>query len=724
MVTAPRLEHPENADNFLPDPGSFRAAFTEVNITPRVSQEHPLYLQGLAGPPRPASSVTLPLMMQLLLIEDDHHSRVLMVAADLFGFGHEMVQGVRSAASQWGIEPEAIILNASHTHYAPGTVSHTVKYLGPYYEAYARAVLDHISRNLSKLYYGLEECNISWGKVEAQVGVNRRLKKNGAVQFAPNPDGYYETHTPFILLDLRETRQKLVLVNHGCHPTGLGPENTISADYPGYFRKALTSSGQVSKVMFMQGALGSSKESRPSEREKSFSSGSKDAERNGELLAKQLAQSIQKELTPVSGPFFCLNLKAELPLKPLPNRNSLDQLLKNPRANPMAREWVGKLLKAFPEGKYPNQMALPVQLISMGREVTFLTFPAEPVAELGKIIREAVPRPDSTFILGCTNGLLAYLPSDQVISEGGYEAETSAFTYLTPSPFDLGTEPGIVSTVKNLQRASADEQTAGYGRYHLTGSKGKAFFVLSTGRCGTMTLAHLLDIAENARVWHHIQPDFIDEALQAYWGNIDQEGTFWKARYTVIHKAWSEGLIHGETDHLMTQFADVLAEIIPDSKFLVLTREPGGFVRSGMRRNYYVGHPWDRGRLRPREGLREFESWRELSQFEKTCWLWDKTNQSILEFKDKISPDRLLAVRFEDLTSDISKSEEIFNFLELKGFDQAKAEAVFKQKLNTQKTGQFPKADAWPDDLILKLSEMCDETAAKLGYHHVHERKG
>ncbi len=89
MVTAPRLDHPENAENFLPDPGAFRAALIEVNITPpRVSKVHPFYLQGLAGPPRAASSVTTPLMMQLLLIEDDHRTRVLMVSTDLFGLKH------------------------------------------------------------------------------------------------------------------------------------------------------------------------------------------------------------------------------------------------------------------------------------------------------------------------------------------------------------------------------------------------------------------------------------------------------------------------------------------------------------------------------------------------------------------------------------------------------------------------------------------------------------
>ncbi|MBW2621551.1 MAG: sulfotransferase [Deltaproteobacteria bacterium] len=716
MVTAPRIDHPDDADSFLPEPGSFRVAFIEINITPSVSKEQPLLLQGLAGPPRPASSVSTPLMMQLLLLEDDHRTRVLMVSADLFGFGHEMIQKIRAAAAQWGIEPEAVMLNASHTHYAPGTISHAVKYLGPFYEAYARVVADQITQNLHNLYYSLEECHISRGHIEARVGISRRLPKQGQMLFAPNPDGYYEKHTPFMLVNLRETARRLILVNHGCHPTGLGPETSISADFPGYLREALISSKQADAVMFLQGALGSSKEAKPVETFDQFSTGSEDARRNGELLAEQLVESIQQGLSPVSGSFFCVCHGAELPLKQPPAPDLLTRILKNPQANPLAREWAEKLLKLYPQGNYPTRMALPVQLVSMGKDVMFVTFPAEPVAELAKAIKEAVPNPDSTFILGCTNGLLTYLPSDQVISEGGYEAETSTFTYLTPAPFSQGTESSIVSTVKNLVKAGADEHAAGYGRYHVAGKDGKAFFVLSTGRCGTMTLAHLLDIAGNARVWHHIQPDFIDEALQAYWGNIDSKETFWKARYTVIHKAWSEGLIHGETDHLMTQFADMLAEAIPESKFLVLTREPRGFIRSGMRRDYYHSHPWDRGRLRPPESARECMSWRQLNQFEKICWLWDTTNKSILEFTRKVSSDRFLMVRFEDLPNNINKSEEIFHFLGLEGFDWDRARTVFNQNLNAQKTGNFPNPDDWPDDLIQKVSKTCGETAAQLGY--------
>ena len=256
----------------------------------------------------------------------------------------------------------------------------------------------------------------------------------------------------------------------------------------------------------------------------------------------------------------------------------------------------------------------------------------------------------------------------------------------------------------------------GYGRYHLEKKNQNAFFVLSAGRCGTMTLAHLLNTATNARVWHHPQPDPIIESLIAYRGEIDKRKAFWKARYPIIHKTWSEGFIHGETDLLMTPFCDMIAEEIPDSKFIVLVRDPRYFIRSGMRRNYYCGHPWDFGRLRPKEGAEEFEDWKKLDKFEKVCWLWNETYQKINHMVNNIGEDRVLVVRFEDMTSSVEKTMEVFDFLDLKGFDEEKIRAILSHKFNEQVSGTFTKPENWPTHQHDALWRICGQTAEKYGY--------
>lgn len=664
------LEKGNVITSYLPTSGSFRGAFAEINITPNVSEQNSVFLQGMGGPPRRATTVSEPLMMQLLLLEDDHFTKVLFVTADLFGFGPEIVDTVQAVVAQWGIEPEGLILNASHTHYAPGTISHVAKELGPFYEEYSNQIAQTIGQHLELLYNKLEECEILWGKVEAQIGVSRRLKKDGKVVFAPNPEGYYDKDTPFIHLHMLKTDKKVLLVSHGCHPTGLGSESVISADYPGYMRNTLKSKGVADGVMFLQGGAGSTKETVSVNGDVLFCENSTGAKENGEFLATQIMSGLKKELQPLNGSFFCTKRQISLPVKSPPPPSVLTQIRDNAGKDNLVREWTSSLLSRFPNGDFPARLAMEVQLVSLGDKVSFITLPGEPVAELARHLRRLTSNPDSTFVLGYTNGLMGYLPTDVMIEEGGYETDASQYVYLLPSALDRGAQSNILSKAQECISAASDkDKFNGYGRYYLINKSQKAFFVLSAGRCGTMTLAHLLNTASNARVWHHPQPDPINESLQAYRDNIDKRKIFWKARYPIIHKTWSEGLIHGETDLLMTPFCDIIANEIPDSKFIVLVRDPRDFVRSGMRRNYYYGHPWDFGRFRPKEDTEEFEEWKKLDQFSKICWLWNETYQKINLMVKKIGEDRVLVVRFKDMISSIEKTMEVFDNLGLKGFD-------------------------------------------------------
>jgi hypothetical protein len=233
-----------------------------------------------------------------------------------------------------------------------------------------------------------------------------------------------------------------------------------------------------------------------------------------------------------------------------------------------------------------------------------------------------------------------------------------------------------------------------------------------------MTLAHLLNTARNARIWHHPQPDLIAESLRAYWGEIDKKRTFWRARYSLMHKTWADDLIHGETDLLMTPFCDMLSEEIPNSKFIVLVRDPKDFVRSGMRRNYYQGHPWDFGRLRPKENTEAYEKWKHLDQFEKICWLWNETYERILHISDSIAQERVLLVHFEDLIADINQTKAIFDFINLEGFERTEIEDVLGKRFNAQCNGNFPRSDQWSGELLLKFQRQCGSLSERFGYDH------
>jgi hypothetical protein len=314
-----------------------------------------------------------------------------------------------------------------------------------------------------------------------------------------------------------------------------------------------------------------------------------------------------------------------------------------------------------------------------------------------------------------------------MIDEGGYESESSHLVYLLPSSPRKGLDSEISAAAeKCLSDHEQKNVPNGYGRYHVAvrAKSRKAFFVLSTGRCGTMTLAHILNTATNARVWHHPQPDPIVEARWAYQGKIDKRRVFWQVRYPIVFKAWSERLIHGETNHLMTPFADMLSKDIPQSKFVVLLRHPQDFVRSGMRRNYYNGHPWDFGRLRPEEETPQYRQWRRLDRFEKICWLWRETYMRILDMTESLPSDRVKFVRFEELVRSPAVSEDLFLFLGLKNYARNAVRSVLRRRYNEQKTGSFPVTGSWNSDLWEKLYRQCGKLAQEFGYDSVAMGRG
>jgi len=436
-------------------PAEFKAAFAELDITPAVSRERPLYLQGLGGAPRAATEVSCPLKMQLLLLEDRLENRLLLITADLFGFGPQIVKRIHLAAEACGLEPEQIILNASHTHYAPGTTDHTAAELGPFYPEFAEGIAAAVGRELPLLLERLEAADLAWGAAEARIGVNRRLSRQGQTVFAPNEDGFYDGHTPLIRVHFKDKNKKVLLVNHGCHPTGLGQAEMISADFPGYFRQTLIARGLADGVMFLQGALGTVKEASRDNGRMRFCQDARSAQDNGELLAEKVIEALEKGLQKVTGPMAWTAGRVELPLKPLPPAEALEQISLNDQAPAPVRRWAADVLARYPSGEFPRRLGLKFQCLALGPDLRFIALPGEPAAELAVQIRSLAENPEGVFILGCTNGLACYLPTETMLQEGGYEVDASPFIYRHLSALDQGTETAMIGSIqdalKNLE---------------------------------------------------------------------------------------------------------------------------------------------------------------------------------------------------------------------------------------------------------------------------------
>ena len=57
-----------------------------------------------------------------------------------------------------------------------------------------------------------------------------------------------------------------------------------------------------------------------------------------------------------------------------------------------------------------------------------------------------------TFVMGYANDLMAYIPSEIILSEGGYEGKTSQLIYGMPNKWKPGLETQILDAVTALHQ--------------------------------------------------------------------------------------------------------------------------------------------------------------------------------------------------------------------------------------------------------------------------------
>lgn len=199
------------------------------------------------------------------------------------------------------------------------------------------------------------------------------------------------------------------------------------------------------------------------------------------------------------------------------------------------------------------------------------------------------------------------------------------------------------------------------------------FFVVSTGRCGSMSLARILDQHPLCRCAHEPHPILIK--LAAEWqhglvsvGELRQYLAF-KGNRLFPHRV---GLrLYGESDQKLSFIIPFLAEFGTNTKFIWLIRDGRDVVSSMVTRSrVYVDHStavspslWHKYRIRgDRCGDVRPETWQSMTGFAKSCWYWSYTNRTIAESLADVGESTSMLVRLENLADALPS---LLEFLDL-----------------------------------------------------------
>ncbi len=140
-------------------------------------------------------------------------------------------------------------------------------------------------------------------------------------------------------------------------------------------------------------------------------------------------------------------------------------------------------------------------------------------------------------------------------------------------------------------------------------------YAVGTGRCGTKTIAHVLNGS------HEPKPRIIQEANEYHLGD-------WQSLDALKQKLNVRAQLDTQliSDHKQSLVIPLIAKLDPTAHFVVLFRDPISSIQSFVRRKWFRrASIWECNRLRPWQGFPE-----DWTQPMKCTWLWCETYRVIL----------------------------------------------------------------------------------------------
>lgn len=243
------------------------------------------------------------------------------------------------------------------------------------------------------------------------------------------------------------------------------------------------------------------------------------------------------------------------------------------------------------------------------------------------------------------------------------------------------------------------------------------FFVLSTGRAGSTTIAKLLSQHNEVTCLHEPKFSLIRLSTEYLHKIKTKEQVLAELKTLFIDSHCHPLHIYGESDQKLSNMVHLLAELIPNAKFIWLIRQPDATVNSTFSRGWFSDNelgftklekledPLYRGIFsdyRPQAdkiGEMSNQQWVKMSSFERNCWYWNFWNQQIKDQLDSLNSERWMKVRLEELDNNIG---EVLTFI---GAEKTHLKPIIANV--AEKKYQLKNNDDWNDDMKASYNRWC-----------------
>ncbi len=432
----------------------FQAGVASIVITPDES----MWMAGYAARNKPSEGKVHDLHAKALALEDEYGTRLVIVTVDLIGIPRPMRDWLAEHAKEsYKLEPEALLLNASHTHSGPviretrySIYGNTLYGLSPEQIQQSNNYVDDLQEKLLKLIgraiENLAPAKLSYTHARAGFAMNRRLKTETGVRNSPNPDGPVDHDVPVLRIDSPEGKLRAVMFGYACHCTTLSFYQ-YCGDYAGFAQEYIEQAHPGTIAMFMAGCGG---DQNPYPRRTLDY-----CMQHGRALANGVESALAPRARPVAGPIRAGLDTVTLQFAEVPSREKLEKQAKS--TDKYNRRHAEVLLEELEQnGAIRTTYPYLVQVVRFGDDLTMVALAGEVVVDYSLRLKSELPGA-AVWVAGYSNDVFGYVPSARVLTEGGYEAgDAMRYTDL-PGPFAPSVEELIVTKVHELAQSPQSE---------------------------------------------------------------------------------------------------------------------------------------------------------------------------------------------------------------------------------------------------------------------------
>ena len=349
---------------------------------------------------------------------------VLLIGLDLTGFDYSMAQKVKEEIwRKKKIPAEAIILNASHTHFTPIVQAWSTwrEFSQKPDSIYLNTiVIKNILEAVDIALKDMKKCTISFARTKSVIGHNRAL--SGA-------DALYDPSVDILRFETPDKKWRSVFFSAACHPVfrNEGEECfTISANFPGVAKRMIEQGFSATDANFFQGCAGD------------INPLDGNHVNTGTVLANNVLEALKSPQQKISGGISYALETVRIPMEPW----SIEQV-KEFRAGSAGHEgdigagrnvrWADMMLRHYQEGTMPQYLPVYIQTINIGNW-KLVGLSREAVTQYSLDIKKLWPDQPVT-VAGFSNDISSYLPNRAHVKARNYEGFDSSLWYGQPAFF-------------------------------------------------------------------------------------------------------------------------------------------------------------------------------------------------------------------------------------------------------------------------------------------------